>query len=147
MKKLKSAFSMIELVFVIVILGILAAVAVPRFALSKSDAEIAKGRADIATIRSAIITERQSQLIKGVSTFIPKLSSSTTTLFTGDGNRELLLYGITARSGSGHWNSTSDDGKHYTYTVDSSSINFTYDSDSGKFSCDTTGSLCRSLVE
>ena len=51
----KNAFTMIELVFVIVILGILAAVAVPRLAASRDDAHIAKGRADVASIRSGIL--------------------------------------------------------------------------------------------
>jgi len=72
-KKLNhSAFTMIELVFVIVILGILAGVAIPKLAATRSDAEITKGRADIASIRSAIVTERQSRLIKGINSFIPR---------------------------------------------------------------------------
>ena len=54
MKNFKNAFSMIELVFVIVVLGILASVAIPKFAATRTDAEISKGRADIASIRSGI---------------------------------------------------------------------------------------------
>ncbi|MBU1990199.1 type II secretion system GspH family protein, partial [bacterium] len=49
----KNAFTMIELVFVIVVLGILAAIAIPKFATTRTDAIIAKGRADISSIRSA----------------------------------------------------------------------------------------------
>jgi general secretion pathway protein G len=63
--KFSRAFTMIELIFVIVVLGILAAVAFPRLAATRTDAEITKGRADVATIRSAIVSERQTQLIKG----------------------------------------------------------------------------------
>lgn len=144
---MKKAFTMIELVFVIVVLGILAAIAVPRFALTKSDAEITKGRADVATIRSAILSERQSQLIKGTITYIPKLSSSSSELFTGDGDRTLLMYGIAAGTTSGHWKSTSDDGKHYSYTIGTSSVAFTYDNSNGKFTCNTSESLCKQLVE
>ena len=66
----KKAFTMIELVFVIVILGILAAVAIPRFAVTRTDAQISKGRADVASIRSGIITDRQSKLIKGITEYI-----------------------------------------------------------------------------
>jgi general secretion pathway protein G len=143
---MKKAFTMIELVFVIVVLGILAAIAVPKFAVSRSDAEIAKGRADVSTIRSAIITERQAQFISGTTTYIPKLSTSTTTLFTGNGTRELLMYGIAAGTTSGHWKSTNDDGKHYSYMVGTSSVAFTYDSSTGKFTCDESKQLCKDLV-
>lgn len=41
MRKSKNAFTMIELVFVIVILGILAAVAIPKLAASRNDATAA----------------------------------------------------------------------------------------------------------
>ncbi|MDF1878229.1 type II secretion system protein [Sulfurimonas sp. SAG-AH-194-C20] len=39
---MKNAFTMIELVFVIVILGILAAVAIPKLSATRSDAEVSK---------------------------------------------------------------------------------------------------------
>jgi len=61
---------MIELVFVIVVLGILAAVAIPKFAATRTDAQISKGRADVASIRSGIISDRQVRLITGDPKFI-----------------------------------------------------------------------------
>ena len=50
----RSGFSMIELVFVIVILGVLAAVAVPRFVTTRTDAQVAMLRSDIASVLKAI---------------------------------------------------------------------------------------------
>ena len=46
---MKRAFTMIELVFVIVILGILAAVAIPKFAATREDAQVSKIAQNIGT--------------------------------------------------------------------------------------------------
>lgn len=154
MKNSKKAFTMIELVFVIVVLGILAAVAIPKFAATRTDAEITKGRSDIASIRAAIVTERQSRLIQGSNIWIPVLSQDTTTLFDGNGSSELLMYGISAGTGSGHWQSTS--GTAYTYTIQTTAVPFTYypttsgSNRAGTFTCDkthaTTGAMCKKLT-
>ena len=49
---MKKGFTMIELIFVIVILGILASVAIPRLAGTREDAEISTAVANIRTLLS-----------------------------------------------------------------------------------------------
>ena len=56
---------MIELVFVIVVIGILSAIAIPKFAATRDDAIISKGVAEVAAMRSAIATERQKRILRG----------------------------------------------------------------------------------
>nr|WP_321318132.1 type II secretion system protein [uncultured Campylobacter sp.] len=51
---MKKGFTMIELIFVIVILGILASVAIPRLAATREDAEISTAVANLRTLVSDI---------------------------------------------------------------------------------------------
>jgi len=62
---MKKAFTMIELVFVIVVIGILSSIAIPKFAATRDDAIISKARAEVAAMRSAIATERQKRILRG----------------------------------------------------------------------------------
>jgi len=62
---MRRAFTMLELTFVIVVIGILSAIAIPKFAATRDDAEISKGRAEVAAMRSAIATTRQKRILRG----------------------------------------------------------------------------------
>jgi len=61
----RQAFSMIELVFVIVILGILSAVAIPRFASIQDDALIATEKTTIGVARQGVTALYGKRLIRG----------------------------------------------------------------------------------
>lgn len=144
MVKFKNAFTITELIFVIVILGILAAIAVPKMGAAKEEADIGKGRSDVMSIRSAILSERQQQIVKGERDYIDKLtpSTSSTTLFTGNGSgRTLLLYGIK----EGAWKHTA--AKTYTYTVGDTVTTFDYNSTSGMFTCASGDGFCDKMVD
>jgi general secretion pathway protein G len=77
-RKSKKAFTMIELVFVIVIIGILASVAIPRLAATRDDADITKARTFVATIRSAVSIERQKRILRGDFDPIFRLTDTST---------------------------------------------------------------------
>ena len=146
MKIFKNAFTMIELTFVIVVLGILASVAIPKFSATRVDAQITKGRSDVASIRSAIISERQSRLIKGDSSWITQLHGlHDGYYFDGvDANHTLLMYGIKAEDKNGHWHGQS--GNTYKFKLEDADNIFTYDSSNGTFLC-TSGARCSDLTD
>jgi general secretion pathway protein G len=64
-EKSRAGFTMIELVFVIVVVGILAGIAIPKFAATRDDAIITKARTTVGALRSAIATERQKRILRG----------------------------------------------------------------------------------
>ncbi|MDP3266088.1 MAG: type II secretion system protein [Sulfuricurvum sp.] len=147
----RTAFTMIELIFVIVVLGILSAIAIPKFAATRDDAQIAKGRSDVAAIRSAIVSERQGRLLRGDSAYINKLHNNTATLFDNNGTATstILQYGIVTQANTnGHWQNSADQNGTswvYKYRVLGSDNSFTYNPTNGTFTC-TNGTSCGLLV-
>ena len=77
---MKKGFTMIELIFVIVILGILAAVAIPKLAATRDDANIAKETTEIATAIQDIGSYYTANGLFG------DVSVMTNVQFSGDGN-------------------------------------------------------------
>lgn len=150
---MRKAFSMIELVFVIVILGILASIALPKLNATRVDAQISKGRSDLSAIRSAIVSDRQSHLIKGDSHWISGLANSDSTLFdtNGSDDRTLLMYGLKAEDKDGHWRVDSDDDGSYTkfiYKVGKDDCKFEYNSSNGKIDLkEDQPAICEALVK
>jgi general secretion pathway protein G len=110
----RSAFSMIELVFVIVILGIMAAVAVPKFASIQDDALISNEKQTIAVARQGIATLYGQRLIRGTM-FGKTLSTYTGTDYnvsvSFSSNYYPTTLNVSATSGSADNNSTT------TYTT------------------------------
>ena len=149
MQNSKKAFTMIEMVFVIVVLGILASVAIPKLAATRTDATVTKGIADVSSIRSGIVTERQSRLITGDSNWITKAALDAG---SGDFFGGVMMYGVSESDGDNGWSGTAGSGT-YVYKVSGSSNTFKYyDSthatvaDRGKFLC-TSGNECSDLAE
>ena len=132
------AFTVIELIFVIVVLGILSAIALPKFGKTGTQARVASGKADVAAIRSAILAERQKGVIKGQSGYIENGTGTD-----ADGNKQMdngglfggvLTYAKQNSTSSGQWSATAGTGT-YNYNIDGVNVQFTYTPADGKFTC------------
>lgn len=142
----KSAFTMIELVFVIVILGILASIAVPRFGATRTDALISKGRSDIAAIRAGISYVRSVNILKGESGYPPLLEPNTEMnnlfFFSDNNSSNIIEHVVRSGSASGEW--SKDNNTTYQFHIGAESIQFNYNYQNGTFDC-SSGSYCDEL--
>ena len=136
----QKAFTVVELVFVIIIIGILSAIALPKFAESSYLAQTAKASSELAAVRAALSTERQKRILRGDTAAITSLGNVFTNFSAAaDGSTPVVLqYPPTACSGQGCWSVSATS---YTYTfADSGSATFTLASN--KLTC-TSGSCSR----
>jgi len=133
----KKAFTMIELVFVIVVIGILSAIAIPKFAATRDDALITRGLATLSAVRSAVATERQKKILRGDFTGITSLRGTGAGVFStfDDVNGSLVLeYDVESCSRVGCWS-----GNGVTYTFKTPSGDCTYTLQNNRFEDTTTG--------
>ncbi|WP_457597649.1 type IV pilin protein [Hydrogenimonas sp.] len=121
------AFTLIELIFVIVILGILSSIAIPKFFGTVEDAYISKAQAKVSAIRSGLQNYRSKELLKGNGASYPDLNGSTLFSAVADGE--------TPGSSAGKWEYT---GGKFRYHTGSGYIDFSYDKTNGKFTCDSS---------
>jgi len=124
---MKNAFTVIELIFVIVIIGILSAIAIPKFSKTSELAYESRAESTVAALRSAIATERQKRILRG----------DTTSAITTTEAENLLGYGL-----DNSWTKTDDN--TLTYTVPSGTATCTFDIEGGKLvkkACDPATGL------
>ena len=114
------AFTMIELVFVIVIIGVLSAIAIPKFSTTGKLARTAKAGATLASVRMALSTERQKRILRGNTVGITDLGTGTTYAFSYFDNNSsfpVLQYPVDYCTGEGCWERV--DATTYRYHISS----------------------------
>ena len=138
---------MLELVFVIVIIGILATIAIPKLWVTRDDAIITKARTQVANIRSSIVNAYSANILSGVNE-CPELEA-------GDDNyvfeNILKPYPIKANQKEINWTleSNSSTETNYSLIINGESTKFVYEKNPDKrcpFNCNEDDDLCKSLT-
>ena len=142
---MKKAFTMVELVFVIVVIGILSAVAIPRIAPIIESANNAKAKETLASVRSAVSTQRQKQILSGSFAAL-SITNDTGRVFStfGSGDR-VLEYDIKDCTNKGCWHHNTTGGvDNYIYYGDETC---TFTLSTGRFVDNTTDGKCDELTD
>lgn len=126
---MKKAFTLIELVFVIVILGILATVAIPKLIVTRDDAEIAKAKSQIAAVRSGIQLKRNEMILSGTQGYPASLEDGTC-CFGG-----ILSTRIEERKDDNSYGWKLENNT-YSINTNKEQVKFTYSASDGSFKCE-----------
>ena len=109
---MKKGFTMIELIFVIVILGVLASVAIPRLAATRDDAEVAKAATNLTTAISDITAyytakgdfnstiKQMTNALDADGKLLIKGNKSCATITTSGGGKQTTTNGKTSTDNS-----------------------------------------------
>lgn len=148
---MKKAFSMMEIIFVIVIIGILAGVAAPKILASRDDAEMLKLKETVALIRTGIEAYSNDMLYsKGVKEYPTGLCTNSSGDADKCDSRNKLFSAIskqTFKTGTGKhsWtfaNTGDVKTQIFIYNAGSYECRFVYNNEEGNFKCDINDKCC-----
>jgi len=168
----KSGFTLIELIFVIVIIGLLASFAAPKFMQTRASASSTSAKSIVSSIRTAIETKHGEWMINdnlGTSDgYTPQgypirlddasLNKGGEKLFDGNSTLPLLKTPILSCLNNDCWYKAGEDNdKNISYYIykfnDKDYLTLEYNGSNGKFDCNASSSgninksQCESIID
>ena len=139
---MKKAFSLLELIFTISIVAIIALVAIPKLSNSLEKTNILKFKSDIAAIREGLSIYKRSFILKG-----EPLSSLDSLDIDEKLFKKVINYTILSSSKSGSWEKLSNS-KYKAWISSRDFVEFSYDKNYFLFDCDLKSSkYCLELLQ
>jgi general secretion pathway protein G len=144
---MKKAFTMLELIFVIVVLSILASVALPKLWVTRDDALFTKAKTQIATIRAGISSAYSQNIMSGEMDKCPELEKDSGDEYVFE---NVINPPIKRDAKDISWDIDSDDSDKTTYKlkIGEKETTFTYEKNASKncpFTCNSSDELCKEL--
>lgn len=125
--KTRHAFTIVELVMVIVIIGLLAAVVIPRFGDIRTEAQGAAEQGTVAAVRTGIKLAHMTSLAQGSDTYPTNLDSAS----AGVGSETNKLFTNVIEDGIADSNWRKVDSTTYEYVPTGNE--YAYDNSTGTF--------------
>ncbi|RLA79425.1 MAG: hypothetical protein DRG78_12990 [Epsilonproteobacteria bacterium] len=139
---MKKAFTILEIIFTLIIISILLVVAIPKLFNNLSNANIIKLKTDLVLIKSAINDYNQKQIYLNTNQLLEVLGNDENQLF----NIILDTPIVAQKNIAGNWSKQSL--TIYNAWIDNTnSIKFEFDKIKQTFKCDTSKQYCKELLK
>jgi len=140
MKSQYKGFSLIEIIFSIMIISILASIAIPKLMNISSKSTLLKAKNDMLIIQNALNNYKNNNILKNIDIPLESLDEDEY-LFSKITNKPFL----SKENTSSFWSKKSN--SIYLFWINSSSsIKFIYDKNNYTFICDKTDANCKEIL-
>lgn len=135
------SFSLIEIIFAIVIMAVITSIALPKLFSTSNESSFIKLRSDIATIQNGITNYRKNSIMKNLPQTLENLDEDNIKLFSN-----ILERPIIATKEYPFW-SKEDDYSYIFHFNSKNELEFIYNPTHLTFLCDTKNALCQKVIE
>jgi len=137
----KKSFSLIEIIFSLVLISVIATVAITKFDTSLENTHYAKIKSDIFQIREGINNHKNKMILKNEIESFTSLDENNQKLFSKILNAPIFASNQKKATAWSKFSKT----QYNVYLDATHSLIFTFDSQNYTFDCDHTNDICKKL--